>query len=191
PLDCAERHGVRVVRVDDEPGFRRACAVGAEHARGEQLLLLRPDTELTESWLDTMSEVLTSDAEIGAVGAKLVHPDGKVRQSGGIAWANGALQDIGAGTDPRDARCTALREVDHCSPAALLVRADVFAYIGGFDERFATTRYAGADLAFAMRAAGYRTVVQPRVVVVDRADADPDPNTERGAHTRELREVDR
>src|SRR5699024_6026538 len=85
----------------------------------------------------------------------------------------------------------ALREVDHCSPAALLVRADVFAYIGGFDERFATTRYAGADLAFAMRAAGYRTVVQPRVVVVDRADADPDPNTERGAHTRELREVDR
>ncbi|GAA2821292.1 glycosyltransferase [Saccharopolyspora taberi] len=170
PDDSAEKlaacEGVRLVRAERNLGFIGACNLGAEHARGEHLFFLNNDAEVTESWLDVLMETMTSDERIGLVGAKLVYPDGRLQECGGIVWSDGNGWNYGRGGDPNGAEFGNVRDVDYCSGAAILVRAEVFRQVGGFDTRFAPAYYEDTDLAFAVRAAGYRTVVQPKAVVV-------------------------
>ena len=63
-------------------------------------------------------------------------------------------------------RSSSCAHVDYCSGAAILVRRDLFDAVGRFDQRYAPAYYEDTDLAFAIRAAGYRTIVEPRAVVM-------------------------
>lgn len=170
PDDSAERlaacDGVRLVRTERNLGFVGACNLGAEHARGEHLFFLNNDAEVTESWLDILVRTMDSDERIGLVGAKLVYPDGRLQECGGIVWSDGTGWNLGRNGTPDAAEHNVLRDVDYCSGAAILVRAGVFRQVGGFDSRYAPAYYEDTDLAFAVRAAGFRTVVQPKAVVV-------------------------
>lgn len=170
PDDSAARlagcPGVRLVRTGRNLGFVGACNAGAAVARGILLVFLNNDTEVRPGWLDALVATAYSDDRIGLVGAKLVYPDGSLQECGGIVWSDGSGWNYGRGDRPDDPRYTALRDVDYCSGAALLVRRALFEELGGFDERYSPAYYEDTDLAFAVRAAGYRTVVQPASVVV-------------------------
>lgn len=170
PDDSAERvaacPGLRLVRTDQNVGFVGACNSGARAARGELLVFLNNDTEVQRGWLDELVGTLYRDDRIGLVGAKLVYPDGQVQECGGIVWADGKGWNYGRGGDVDDPRLNSVRDVDYCSGAAILVRGDLFNRVGGFDNRYAPAYYEDTDLAFAVRAAGYRTVVQPRSIVM-------------------------
>ncbi|MEV6875568.1 glycosyltransferase [Amycolatopsis sp. NPDC051128] len=158
--------GVRLVRAPKNLGFVGACNLGAEHARGEHVMFLNNDTEVRPGWLDELVAVVESRPEVGLVGSKLVYPDGRLQECGGIIWADGTGWNYGRLQSPDAPWFQAVRDVDYCSGAALLVRRDLFERIGGFDKRFAPAYYEDTDLAFAVRAAGYRTVIQPASVVV-------------------------
>lgn len=170
----ADCDGVRLVRAERPLGFADACNLAAENARGAHLFFLDKATEVTESWLDTLVCTVERDEAIGLVGAKSVYPDGRMREAGGIIWSDGTGWSFGRGGDPAGAEFNTLRDVDYCSDAAILVRAEVFDRVGGFDRRFAPAHYEDTDLAFAVRDAGYRTVVQPRAVVVQHEERSPD-----------------
>ncbi|MTD58323.1 glycosyltransferase [Amycolatopsis pithecellobii] len=158
--------GVRLVRTPRNLGFIGACNLGAEHARGELVLFLNNDTEVQPGWLDKLVEVVEDRLDIGLVGSKLVYPDGSLQESGGIIWADGTGWNYGRNQPADMPWFQTMRDVDYCSGAAVLVRRELFERIGGFDTRFAPAYYEDTDLAFAVRDAGYRTVVQPASVVV-------------------------
>lgn len=162
----AECPGVRLVRAETNLGFIGACNLGAEQAKGEHLFFLNNDTTVTESWLDILMSTMESDERIGLVGAKLTYPDGTLQECGSIVWSDGTGWNLGRNGDPNAAEYNVLRDVDYCSGAAILVRTELFRQLGGFDTRYAPAYYEDTDLAFAVRAQGYRTVVQPRAVVV-------------------------
>lgn len=170
PDDSAQRlaacPGVRLVRTERNLGFVGACNLGAQHARGEYLFFLNNDAEVTESWLDILMGTMEADDRIGLVGAKLVYPDGRLQECGGIVWSDGTGWNLGRNGTPDGAEHNVLRDVDYCSGAAILVRGAVFRQVGGFDTRYSPAYYEDTDLAFAVRAAGFRTVVQPKAVVV-------------------------
>lgn len=170
PDDAADRvaecPGVRLVRAERNLGFVGACNLGAEHARGELVMFLNNDTEVRAGWLDALVEVLETRPDVGLVGAKLVYPDGRLQECGGIIWSDGTGWNYGRGGDPNAPEHRTLRDVDYCSGAALMVRRSLFEQIGGFDSRYAPAYYEDTDLAFAVRAAGYRTLVQPESLVV-------------------------
>ncbi|SDP96094.1 Glycosyltransferase, GT2 family [Actinopolyspora xinjiangensis] len=158
--------GVRLVRTGRNLGFVGACNLGAEHARGHYLFFLNNDAEVTESWLDELLAAADSDERIGLVGARLLYPDGRMQECGSVVWSDGTGWNLGRLGDPDAPEYAALRDVDYCSGAALLVRRELFDSLGGFDTRYSPAYYEDTDLAFGVRAAGYRTVVQPRAVVV-------------------------
>ncbi|MGH3694695.1 MAG: glycosyltransferase [Pseudonocardiaceae bacterium] len=158
--------GVRLISSERNVGFVGACNLGASQARGSYLLLLNNDTEVRRGALDALVGAADSDDRIGLVGAMLVYPDGRLQESGGIIWADGSGWNYGRDQDPDAAEFQVRREVDYCSGAAILVRREVFERLGGFDQRYAPAYYEDTDLAFAIRAAGYRTIVEPRAVVV-------------------------
>ncbi|MDQ0377051.1 glycosyltransferase [Amycolatopsis thermophila] len=170
PDDSAEQlaacPGVRLVRTHANLGFLGAVNLGASHARGEFLVLLNNDTEVRPGWLDALTGVVRAEESIGLAGAKLVYPDGRLQECGGIVFADGSAANYGHGGDPDDPRYQAVRDVDYCSGAAILVRRELWERLGGFDERYSPAYYEDTDLAFAVRDAGYRTVVVPDAVVV-------------------------
>ncbi|MGH3752495.1 MAG: glycosyltransferase [Pseudonocardiaceae bacterium] len=163
---AAASPGLRLVRTQRNVGFVGACNLGASHARGAYLLLLNNDTEVRPGALDALVSALDSDDRIGLVGAALVYPDGRLQESGGIIWADGSGWNYGRHRDAGAPEFQVRRDVDYCSAAAILVRRDLFEQVGGFDQRYAPAYYEDTDLAFAIRATGHRTIVEPAAVVM-------------------------
>jgi len=147
-------------------GFVEACHLGAQASRGEYLLFLNNDTEVRPGWLTALLQLAESTPDCGAVGSKLVYPDGRLQEAGGIIFADGNGWNYGRGMDPRDARFNFVREVDYCSGAALMVRKDLWTRIGGFDRQYAPAYYEDSDLCFAIRKLGYKVYYQPPSVVI-------------------------
>lgn len=157
---------VRVVSLEKNVGFLEATNAGAREVKGDWILLLNNDTEVTEGALDLLIAAAGSAEAVGAVGAKLVYPDGSQQEAGGIIWRDGLGWNFGRGDDPDLPAYLYRREVDYCSAAALLVRRSAWEELGGFDPRYRPAYYEDADLCFALRDLGYRVILEPRAVVV-------------------------
>lgn len=158
--------GVDYIRNGTNQGFVRACNRGAALSKSKYICFLNNDTEVREAWLDHLVNVAEGNEQIGAVGSKLIYPDGKLQEAGGIIWRDASGWNYGRGEDPRDSRFNYLRDVDYCSGAALMVRRDVFQRLGGFGEEFVPAYYEDADLCMGVRSLGYRVVYQPRSEVI-------------------------
>jgi glycosyltransferase involved in cell wall biosynthesis len=169
--------GLRVIRNATNEGFVAACNQGAAVARGEFILFLNNDTVVQRGWLTALVATIGSDARIGAVGAKLVYPDGRLQEAGGIIWNDGSGWNYGHGDDPSAPEFNFLRDVDYCSAACLLVRREAFEKLGGFDPQYAPAYYEDTDFCFRLRERDYRVVYQPAAEVVhhEGATAGTDP----------------
>lgn len=162
----AEVTGVRFERNARNLGFIGTCNRAATLAHGNTLVFLNNDTLVTAGWLDALLRVLDDHADAGLVGAKLVYPDGRLQEAGGIVWRDGSAWNLGRDDDADRPEWNYVREVDYCSGACLAVPRSLFAELGGFDTRYAPAYYEDADLAFAVRASGYRVFYQPAARIV-------------------------
>ena len=157
---------LRPVFHKENLGFVEACNSGAAAASGGYLLFLNNDTEVQPGWLESLVEFTQATPDCGAVGAKLVYPNGRLQEAGGIIFSDGSGCNYGKGQNPNDPRFNFVREVDYCSGAALLVRKTLWDEIGGFDRRYAPAYYEDTDLCFEIRRRGFKVYYQPKSVVV-------------------------
>ena len=175
--------GLRLLRLPDNLGFVGACNVGADAARGRHLLFLNNDTQVTPDWLDALRTCFDDVPDCGIAGARLIYPDGRLQECGGVVYADGSAWNCGRFEDPSAPAYLVRRECDYVSGAALMIETALFRRLGGFDVRYAPAYYEDTDLAFAVRAAGRRVLVQPASTVIHRegvtAGRDPEHGVKR------------
>ncbi|MGA1839391.1 MAG: glycosyltransferase [bacterium] len=160
------KNKIKIIHNEKNIGFLKSCNKGAQFAQGEYFLFLNNDTIPLENCFENLLETLEKNREIGAVGAKLIYPDGKLQEAGGIIFNDASGHNFGRGDDPYKQDYNYVREVDYCSGACLLVRRDLFEKTGGFDERFSPAYYEDTDLCFSIRKLGYKVIYQPKSSVV-------------------------
>ena len=158
--------GIVYVRNATNSGFIASCNRGADKARGKYLLFLNNDTIVKNGWLSALVDTFADDPLAGIVGSKLVYPDGRLQEAGGIIWQDASGWNYGKFDDPEKPEYNYLREVDYCSAAALMIPKALFQSVGGFDGKYAPAYYEDTDLSFKVRRAGYKVLYQPLSEVI-------------------------
>ena len=163
---AATQPDLRLLHNAENRGFGPANNQAAELARGEHLLLLNNDTEPQPGWLERLVTTIDADPGLGAVGARLVSPDGLLLEAGAIINLDGTCTNRGREAPDGIHSYAAPVTVPYVSACGLLVRRAAFAQVGGFDPRYAPAYYEDVDLCVALRAAGWRVAVEPAACVV-------------------------
>jgi N-acetylglucosaminyl-diphospho-decaprenol L-rhamnosyltransferase len=165
---------VRVVRNTENLGFARATNQGIRQSSGRLVLLLNPDTEVGSGAVDILSRFLEDTPEVGAVGPRLLNPDGTLQISAypeptlfrevwrlfhlDSLWPMGSYSMAEWNTENP-------REVDVLTGACILLRRDVLDQCGLLDEAYFIYSE-DQDLCRRLRSRGRRLFWVPRATVV-------------------------
>ncbi len=156
----------KVRRVTWEGGFNFSAInnFGAQHAKGEHLLLLNNDTQvMTGGWIGEML-MFSQRPDVGAVGAKLFFEDDTLQHYGvavGIMGIAGHTQSGAMSYFPGYFTNLVLaRNVTAVTAACMMVKKSAFEEVGGLDEDFVVALN-DVDFCLKLQKAGYYNVVTP------------------------------
>ncbi len=155
---------IRTMSVPETFNFSAINNRAAAAAGGDLLLFLNNDVEVIEpQWLGAMVEQAVEPGT-GAVGAKLLYPDGTIQHAGIVVGLSGLADNAfrgapGTGTVYHDLE-NSLRECSAVTAACLLIRKSVFEEMNGFNENLPVC-FNDVDLGIRLFMAGYRNVYVP------------------------------
>lgn len=138
-----------------------ALDYAVEHAQGSYILLLSPDTAaIKEDWLDELLNH-AQRPEVGAVGAKLIAPEGTVLHAGLILGLDGVAGPAFAGEPMESSGYLQRLQVDQnysaVSKDCLMVSREALSNVNGFGSAELIHHF-GVDLCLRLREAGYLNV---------------------------------
>lgn len=169
---------VKLIASQKNLGFAKGNNIALDHVEGEFVLLLNPDTEVLPHTLSTLVKTFRAYPHAGAMGPRLLNPDGSLQPSckqfprlRSLIFNHlfldtlfpkhsvmGAYEMNGWSHDQ-------FREVDQPMGAALIVRKKVIDEIGFMDERFYMF-FDEVDWCYRIKQAGYKIYFTPATQII-------------------------
>jgi glycosyltransferase involved in cell wall biosynthesis len=191
--DLEARHAARVLRYDHPFNYSAINNFAVDHAGGDVIGLVNDDIEvIAPDWLTEMlSQAIRPD--IGAVGAKLYYPDGRL-QHGGVIVGLGGVAGHSHKHYPREAsghfhRLSLVQNLSAVTGACLLVRRQIYKAVGGLDEKNLAIAFNDVDFCLRLREAGYRNLWTPYAELYHHESASRGPEDTPAKQARFAREV--
>lgn len=166
---CEKYPQIQIIQNDHNVGLGKASNQGIEATNGRHVLLLNNDTLVDGPSLDAMVEFLDSHPNAGAVGGRLLNPDGSFQA--GFADFSSLSEEFLIATRlgellrpgyPSHADDYVIREVGWMSSACLLVRRSAMDKVGLLDEEYFI--YGDeADIQYRLQKAGWKVYYLPHV----------------------------
>jgi GT2 family glycosyltransferase len=163
---------VRLIQNDHNVGLARACNQGIEVAQGRYPLLLNNDTLVNAPSLDAMVDFMDHHADAGAVGGRLVNPDGSFQA--GYANFSTLWEELLIASQlgerfwpgyPSHLDAHQVKAVGWISSACLILRREALDEVGLLDEEYFI--YGDeADLQYDLHQAGWQVYYLPHVTTV-------------------------
>jgi GT2 family glycosyltransferase len=165
-----QQENVRVLRRSGKFNYAALNNEAVSLAKGELIALMNNDVEATHSgWLATMAAQALRP-EIGAIGAKLLFPDGTVQHAGVLLGIGGiaghAHKYMAADEEGYQLRLHLAHNLSAVTAATLVVRKAVFEEVGGFDAINFAVNYNDVDICLRLQQAGYRNLFCPDAVLI-------------------------
>ncbi|MEO6340633.1 MAG: glycosyltransferase [Caulobacteraceae bacterium] len=163
-----------VIYPDQPFNYSRVNNLGVRQAKGEVVCLLNDDIEvISGDWLERMVTRVMLPG-VGAVGPRLLYPDGTVQHAGVILGVGGVAAHQFAGR-PRDylgpgGRAVLEQDLSCVTAACLVTRRDIYQAVGGLDEAFPVA-FNDVDLCLRIRQAGHRIIWTPAAELVHHESA--------------------
>jgi glycosyltransferase involved in cell wall biosynthesis len=184
---------VRVIEDDREFNYSALNNRAVSHATGSVLCFLNNDTVVISSeWLEELVSHAVRE-EIGAVGAKLLFPDGRIQHAGIVLGVGGFAGHVFAGL-PEDAaghmgRAQLIQNYTAVTGACMAMRKSLFLDAGGFNESELKISFNDIDLCLRLHAAGYRNLWTPYALLYHHAGASRGEDITPGQKELALREA--
>jgi hypothetical protein len=147
-------------------GFASGCNQAASVAQGPLLLFLNDDSIVQDGCIEALMRTCKSDPAIGAVGSRIISPDGTLQEAGSLIWRDGSATHVGEGTPSDSSQYLHPRWVDYASANGLLVLRGVWDEVGGFDERYFPAYFEDVDFSLSLGARGYGTRYEPAALLI-------------------------
>jgi glycosyltransferase involved in cell wall biosynthesis len=166
----AEYDNIHVIAYNKPFNYSAANNLGAQHARGEFLLLLNNDTEvLHENWLDVLLSYAQRD-DIGIVGPRLIYPNQTIQHAGVIIGLNSCTDHSFKKADLEDPGYIARLQIDQnlsaVTAAAMLIKRSVFDAVAGLNEIDYNVNFSDVDLCLKVIEAGYKILFTPHATLL-------------------------
>jgi len=166
-----EREDIGHITLPRNVGFAAAVNLGVARTEAASILVLNADTVLEPDAIERLAAALAADPGLGGVQPRLLQLEGSAEDvamarlySAGMALtADGRAVETGAG-EPQSAGWLRRREIFGVCGAACLLRRELFADLGGYDESYFSF-YEDVDLNVRGRIAGWRFAYEPEAVV--------------------------
>ncbi len=141
-----------------------------DHARGRLICLLNNDIEVMEpDWLRVMATQALRP-EVGAVGARLLYPDGRIQHAGVVIGVGNAAGHAHRFLYPDEAgyfdRHSLPQFTAAVTAACLLVERDKFMAVGGLNERDFAVAFNDVDLCLRLNQRGWQSLYEPRATLI-------------------------
>ena len=157
------KDGVKVIRWKREFNFSAINNYAAKKAGGEYLVFLNNDVEVRDGWLTELLGVCCRK-DVGAVGGRLLYPDGRIQSAGIVVGIGGVAGSLFTGMNGSFSgylhKASIMQDLSAVTAAMMIVKKDAFDAAGGFTEELAVA-FNDVDLCLKLRAAGYLIVYDP------------------------------
>jgi GT2 family glycosyltransferase len=161
---------IRLIRFAGPFNWSAINNAAAREAKGDVLIFLNNDTKvLTENWcVELAANALRED--VGAVGARLLYPDGTIQHAGVLLGVEGVAghESVGQAAEAGGyfGRNQLLRSAAAVTGACLATRRTLFEKLdGGFEDLNLKFAFNDVDYCMKVRKAGYRVVYNPFAVL--------------------------
>ncbi|MCA0401786.1 MAG: glycosyltransferase family 2 protein [Proteobacteria bacterium] len=181
-LDClryfdslSKIDSIKIIKDCAKFNFSSLCNKGFLSSSGDVVVFLNNDTEILEpDWLEKLAS-LARNANVGAVGARLLYPSGRVQHGNMTLGLGGRADHFEIGALRSDAGVFGRASIPHLvsavTGACLALERAKFEAVGGFDALNLPVDLSDVDLCLRLREKGWHSALAGNVEIIHKESA--------------------